>query len=170
MWAFVPLVYNSTETVWEWEHFIDYPIEKSDSGPLGLLLTSPMKPLNRIQRSLKESKFSASSTKFVFLGADPKNNMAALASDWLRHILTFPLKPLNGIQRNLTGSKILTSSTKFVFFGPKSEKNCHPGQSIKEGGTLYWGARYGALWASCLWIYLGEVTGVHQFMYMSGNT
>ena len=53
--------------------------------------------------------------------ADPKNNMAALASDWLGHILTFPLKPLNGIQRNLTGSKILTSSTKFVFFGPKSE-------------------------------------------------
>ena len=55
------------------------------------------------------------------LWADQKNNMAALASDWLRHILTFPLKPLNGIQQNLTGSKILTSSTKFVFFGPKSE-------------------------------------------------
>ena len=53
--------------------------------------------------------------------ADPKHNMAALASDWLRHILTFPLKLPNGIQRNLTGSKILTSSTKFVFFWPKSE-------------------------------------------------
>ena len=53
--------------------------------------------------------------------ADPKNNMATLASDWLRYILTFPLKPLNRIQRNLTGSKILTSSTKFAFFGPKSE-------------------------------------------------
>ena len=103
-------------------------------------------------------------------GADPKNNMAAMASDWLRHILTFPLKPLNGIQRNLTGSKILTSSTKFVFFGPKSKKKCHPGQSIKEGSTLYSGARYGALWASCLWIYLGEVRGMHQFIYMSGNT
>ena len=50
--------------------------------------------------------------------ADPKNNMAARASDWLRHIFTFPLKPLNRIQRNLTGSKILTSS---MFFGPKSE-------------------------------------------------
>ena len=37
--------------------------------------------------------------------ADPKNNMAALASDWLRHILTFPLKPLNGIQRNLTEAR-----------------------------------------------------------------
>ena len=53
--------------------------------------------------------------------ADQKNKMAALASDWLRHILTFPLKPLNGIQRNLTGSKILMSSTKFVIFGLKSE-------------------------------------------------
>ena len=53
--------------------------------------------------------------------ADRKNKMAALASDWLRHILTFPLKPLNEIQRNLTGSKILMSSTKFVFFGPKSK-------------------------------------------------
>ena len=53
--------------------------------------------------------------------ADRKNNMAALASDWLRHIWTFPLKLLNRIQRNLTGSKTLTSSTKFVFFGPKSE-------------------------------------------------
>ena len=53
--------------------------------------------------------------------ADQKNKMAALASDWLRHILTFPLKPLNGIQQNLTGSKILMSSTKFVIFGPKSE-------------------------------------------------
>ena len=86
--------------------------------------------------------------------ADPKNNMAALASDWLRHILTFPLKPLNGIQRNLTGSKILTSLYQVCFFGAeKLNKNCHPGQSIKEGGTLYSGARNGALWASCLWIY-----------------
>ena len=77
--------------------------------------------------------------------------MAALASDWLRHILTFPLKPLNGIQPNLTGSKILTSSTKLVFFWPKSEKkNCHPAQSIKEGGTLYSAACYWALWASYL--------------------
>ena len=47
-----------------------------------------------------------------------------------------------------------------VFSGRKVNKNCHPGQSIKEGRTLYSGARYGALWASCLWIYLGEVRGV----------
>ena len=97
------------------------------------LSTSPLKPLNRIQRNLTGSKISMSSTKFVFFGsigktrwppwpligwdifdfsseitkrnstkldrkqdlnvlyqvcvfrADPKNEMAALASDWLRH-------------------------------------------------------------------------------------
>ena len=95
--------------------------------------TSPLKPLNGIQRNLTGSKISTSSTKFVFSGplvktrwppwpligwdifdfssetaernlrnfdrkqdlnvlyqvcvfrADRKNNMAALASDWLRH-------------------------------------------------------------------------------------
>ena len=97
--------------------------ENQDSRPVLWLAetfsTSPMKPMNGIQRNLTESKFLTSSTKFVFFGLIQKK--AALASDWLRHILTFPLKPLNGIQRNLTGSKILTSSTKFVFFGPKSE-------------------------------------------------
>ena len=98
--------------------------EKQDSRPVLWLAetfsTSPMKPLKGIQRNLTESKFSTSQQVCVFQ-ADPKNNMAALASDWLRHILTFPLKPLNGIHPNLIGSKILLSSTKFVFFGRKSE-------------------------------------------------
>ena len=46
--------------------------EKQDSRPVLWLaetfLTSPMKPLNRIQWNLTESKFSTSSTKFVFFG------------------------------------------------------------------------------------------------------
>ena len=82
------------------------PIKKA---ALGLWLaetfsTSPLWPLNRIQRNLTGSKISTSSTKFVlfdrrkltgskisnvlykvFLGADEKNKMAAPASDWLRH-------------------------------------------------------------------------------------
>ena len=52
------------------------------------------------------------------IGANLKNRMAALASDWAEEFSTFLIKPLNGIQRNLTGSKISKSSTKFVFFGP----------------------------------------------------
>ena len=46
--------------------------EKQDSRPVLWLVetffTSPIKPLNRIQRNLTESKFSTSSTKFVFFG------------------------------------------------------------------------------------------------------
>ena len=222
--------------------------EKQDGRPdlwlAETFLTSPLKPLNGIQRNLTGSKISTSSTKFVFFGpirktrwppwpligwdifdffsetvkqnsrkldrkqdlnvlyqvcvfrADPKNKMAALASDWLRHFwlllwnrwtefnetwqearsqpplpslcfsgrsekqdgrpglwlaetFSTSLKPLNGIQGNLTGSKILTSSTKFVFFRPMSKQKFPPWLICQKAGTLYSGARYVALWASC---------------------
>ena len=129
---------------------------------------------------------------------DRKNGMAALASDWLRHLdfssetaernltkldrkqdlnvlyqdcfflswsekqdghpglwlaetfSTSALKPLNGIQWNLTGRKISTSSTKFVFFRPIGKTKWPSWPIHQKGGTLYSGARYVALWASCL--------------------
>ena len=64
-------------------------MEKQDGHP-GLWLaetfsTSPLKPLNWIQRNLTGSKILTFSTKFVFFGPIGKNKMAALASDWLRH-------------------------------------------------------------------------------------
>ena len=69
---------------------------------------------------------------------------------WLAETFsTSPLKPLNGIQGNLTGSKISMSSTKFVIFGLISKQKCLPWQISQRGGTLYSGARYVALWASC---------------------
>ena len=52
----------------------DFPADrKKQDGCPGLWLaetffTSPLKPLNRIQRNLTGSKISTSSTKFVFLG------------------------------------------------------------------------------------------------------
>ena len=63
--------------------------EKQDARP-GLWLaetfsTSPLKPLNGIQRNLTGSKISTSFTKFVFFGPIRKNKMAAQASDCLRH-------------------------------------------------------------------------------------
>ena len=63
---------------------------------------------------------------------------------------TATLKPLNGIQWNLIGSKISKSSTKFVFFGRISKRKWPPCPILQKGGTLYSGARYVALWASCL--------------------
>ena len=74
---------------------------------------------------------------------------------WLAETFsTSPLKPQNGIQRNgiqrsLTGSKISMSSTKFVFFGPIEKKRWSTWPIRQKGGTLYSGARYVALWASC---------------------
>ena len=56
---------------------------------------------------------------------DRKNQMAALASDWLT-FSTSPLKPLNRIQRNLKGSKISTSSTK-CFSGRSEKQDVRPG-------------------------------------------
>ena len=71
--------------------FIFFPgqLEKQDGRP-GLWLAetflTSLKPLNRIQWNMRGSKISTSSTKFVFFGPIGKNKMAALASDWLRHI------------------------------------------------------------------------------------
>ena len=175
--------------------------KKQDGWP-GLWLaetfsSSPLKPLNGIQRNLTGSKISMSSTKFVFFGLIGKNKLATLASDWLGHFglllwirwtefnetwqearsqfplpslyfsgrsekqdgcpglwladffFTSILKPLNGIQQNLTGCKISTSSTKFVFLGPISKQKCPPWPIPQKGGTLYSGARYVTLLASC---------------------
>ena len=95
-------------------------LEKPD-GCLGLWLaetfsTSPLKPLNRIQRNLTGSKISTSSTKFVLFRQIGKTRWPP----WPligKTFSTSPLKPMNGIQRNLVGSKISRSSTKFVFRG-----------------------------------------------------
>ena len=96
--------------------------EKQDGRP-GLwlaetFLTSPMKPLNGIQRNLTGSKRSQRPLpSLCFSGRSEKQD--GPPGLWLAEIFsTSPMKPLNGIQRNLTGSKISTSSTKFVFFGP----------------------------------------------------
>ena len=73
---------------------------------------------------------------------------------------TSPLKPLIWIERNLIGSKISMSSTKFVFFGPIRKQKWPPWLILQKGGTLYSGARYVAVWASCFlsfWrVFVGE--------------
>ena len=61
--------------------------EKQDGRPsiwfAEAFSTTPLKPVNVIERNLTWSKISTSSTRFVFW-SDRKNKMAA--SDWLRHV------------------------------------------------------------------------------------
>ena len=185
--------------------------EKQDGRP-GLWLaetfsTSPLKPLNGIQRNLTGSKISTSSTKFVFSGRSEKQD--GRPDLWLAETFsTSPLKPLNGIQRNLTGSKISNvlyqvffffgpigktrwrprpligwdifdfssetaeqNSTKLdrkqdlnvlfqvCVFGPMGKTRWLPWPICQKGGTLYSGARYVALLASCYFsVYSGLET------------
>ena len=80
-----------------------------------------------------------------FLGRSEKQNDCP--GLWLAE--TFSIYPLKRIQRNLTGRTIKTSTTKFVFFGPIGKQDGCPVRSVNKGGTLYSGARYVALCASC---------------------
>ena len=81
--------------------------------------------------------------------ADRKNKMAALASDWLRHFYF----------SSVTAEQNSMSSTKFVFFRPISKQKCPHLPIFQRGGTLYSGARYVALWASCFIFTFYECVG-----------
>ena len=72
------------------------------------------------------------------------------------------LKPLNWIWWNLIGSKISMSATKFVFFEPIRKPRCG-----NKCGTLYSGARYVALWASCLHDLVSYKNNSYNFRYQN---
>ena len=109
--------------------------------------TSPLWPLNRIQRYLTGSKISTSSTKFLFFDETwqearyqcPIQSFFSGRSEkqdgcpGLRLPETFSTSPLNGIQQNLTGNKICKRHLPSLCFSGRSEK------------TLYSGLRYVAL-------------------------
>ena len=222
---------------------------KKQDGRPGLWLsetfsTSPLKPLNGIQRNLTGSNISTSSTKFVFFWADRKNKMAApplivwdvfdfssdtaernstklgrqqdlgvlyqvcvfrvnkknkmatLAFDWLRNFQLIlwdhrtgfnetwhetryrrPLPSLcfSGRSENKMAARLLIGWDIVDFSSETAERNSTkldrkqdlyvlyqvcifqadeqkrpPWPICHKGGTLYSGARYGALWASCV--------------------
>ena len=67
--------------------------------------------------------------------ADRKNKMATLASDWLRHFRLL----------------LWNRWTEFNETLQEARSQCAPWPISQRGVTLYSGARYVALWASCLW-------------------
>ena len=85
---------------------------------------------------------------YFFSGRSGKQD-GRLGLWWAEAFTTSLLKRLNIIQWNLTGSEISRSSTKFVFFGLTRKTRWLLWPIPKKGCTLYSGARYVALWASC---------------------
>ena len=114
--------------------------EKQDSRPVLWLAetfsTSPMKPLNGIQRNLTESKFSTSSTKFVFFGLIQKTiwpPLPLIGWDIFWLLLWNRWTEFSETWQEARSYRPLPS---LCFSGRKVNKNCHPGQFIKEGGTF----------------------------------
>ena len=76
--------------------------------------------------------------------ADQKNKMAALASDWLRHFRLLLWNPWTACNETWQEERSLRPLPSLCFSG-LSEKQ----DGRQKGSTLYSGARYVALWASC---------------------
>ena len=105
--------------------------EKQDGRP-GLWLaeafsTSPLKPLNRIQRNLIGSKISTSSTKIVFFGSIRKNKMAALASDWLRHFRLLHWNRLTEFNETWQEARSQGPLPSLCFSGGSEKQDGRPG-------------------------------------------
>ena len=126
--------------------------EKQDGRP-GLWLaetfsTSPLEPLNGIQRNLTGSKISMSSTKFVFFGPIGKTRWPPWPLiGW--DIFDFSSEIAERNWTKLDRKKDLKVLYQVCAFWA-DRKNKMPSWPIRQkGGTLYSGARYVALWASC---------------------
>ena len=112
--------------------------------------TSPLKPLIGIQQKLTERKILTSSTKFKFFGVfkpDWKNKMSCLASDWLRHF--WLLLWNRWTEFKVDRKQDLNIPYHVCVFGLISKQKWPPWPFHQKGGTLYSGASYVALWASC---------------------
>ena len=81
--------------------------------------------------------------------ADGKNKMAALASDWLRHFWLLLWNRCTEFNETWQEARSQRPLPSLCFVGRSEKQDGRPGQSAKKGGTLYSGARYVALWASC---------------------
>ena len=115
-----------------------------------IFLTSLQKPLNRIQTNLTGSKDSTSSTNFVFFGpTEKKNKMAARPLiGW--DIFKFSSETTEWNLRKLDRKQDPNVLFQDCIFGPISKQKWLSWWIRQKGGTWYSGARYVALWASCL--------------------
>ena len=76
-----------------------------------------------------------------------ENKMAALASDWLRHFRLLLWNRWTEFNETWQEARSQHPLPCLYYSGRSVNKNGRP--SLKKGGTLYSGARYVALWASC---------------------
>ena len=81
---------------------------------------------------------------------DRKNKMAVLASDWLRHFQLLLWNCWTEFNETWQEERYQFPLPSLFFLGPIGKTRWPPWPIRQKGGTLYSGARYVALWASCL--------------------
>ena len=81
--------------------------------------------------------------------ADRKNKMASPVSHWLRHSRLFLWNHEMEFNESWPEARSQRPLPSLLFFRPISKQNWPPWPIRLKGGTLYSGARYVALWASC---------------------
>ena len=80
---------------------------------------------------------------------DRKNKMAAPVSDWLRHFRLLLWNQWMKFNETWQEAKFQRPLPSLCFFRSMSKQKWPPWPICKKGGTLYSGARYVVLWASC---------------------
>ena len=95
-----------------------------------------------------------------------KNKMAALASDWLRHFRLFLWNRWTEFNETWQEARSQSPLPSLCFSGWSVNK-CPPWPILQKGGTLYSGARYVALWASCLISWFTNILQKKKFGRMS---
>ena len=128
---------------------------KKQDGRPGLWLaetfsTFPLKPLNRIQRNLTGSKILRSSTKFVFIGPIRKTRWLCWPLiGW--DIFDFSSETAEQNSTELDRNQGLNLLYQDCVFRTERKNNMAALANSSKSGTLFSGAWYVALWASCWW-------------------
>ena len=109
---------------------------KKQDGRPGLWLaetfsTSPLKPLNGIQRNLTGSKISTPSTKFVFFGPIGKQD-GRLASDWLRHFWLLLWNHWTKFNETWQEARSKRPLPSLCFWGRSEKQDGRPGLWLAE--------------------------------------
>ena len=126
--------------------------EKQDGRPCLWLAetfsTSPLKLVNGIQGNLTGNKISMSSIKFVFIGLIRKTRWPPWRLiGW--DIFDFSSETAEQNSMKPDRKQDLNVVFQVVFYGPISKQKWSPWPVPQNGCSLYSGARYVALWASC---------------------